>query len=154
MHKRLAFHENLGMRLRGAYLSLHRRTNAHFAQFGVTSDQFVVLGLLMEEDGITQQQLSGRSFSDPNTIAAMLNVLERKGFVCRKAHATDRRVRLVMLTSEGRSMAKRLTRSLDRFHTEFRATLPEDEPEVVYEWLARVIDVMQPPQIQKANRQS
>ena len=37
------FRDTLGVRLRGAYLTFHRRANAHFEPFGVTADQFVVL---------------------------------------------------------------------------------------------------------------
>lgn len=136
------FHENLGMRLRGAYLSLHRMTGAHFRQFDMTSDQFVVLGLLEEEDGITQTELTRRSFSDPNTMAAMVRLLEKRGLVARKAHLTDGRAWCVELTASGRKMARRLRESMEGFEREFRATLPEGGEEVVMEWLGRVVEEM------------
>ncbi|MBI3462567.1 MAG: hypothetical protein HY000_05825 [Planctomycetes bacterium] len=37
------FRDTLAMRLRGAYLTFHRRANAHFERSGVTADQFVML---------------------------------------------------------------------------------------------------------------
>ncbi len=143
--KQLAFHENLGMRLRGAYLTVHRRTNAHFAQFGMTSDQWVVLSLLDEEDGITQRELTERSFSDPNTIAAMLTVLERRGLVRRDPHEKDGRARSVRLTDEGRATVRKLAQSMDEFHHLFQATLPTRSSKVIQDWLARVADVMRQP---------
>ena len=66
------------MNLRAAYLSMHRQTNAHLARFGVTADQFVCLLILAEEDGIIQQELVKRATSDPNTIRAMLVLLEKR----------------------------------------------------------------------------
>lgn len=138
----LEFHDNLGMRLRGAYLSVHRRTDAHFAEFGVTSDQFVVLSLLAEEDGITQQELSVRSYSDANTIAAMLRLLEQRGLLKREPHATDRRARSVVLTRKGRQLTEKLQASLDEFHTDLFRTLPAGQEECIKAWLGRVVETM------------
>jgi DNA-binding MarR family transcriptional regulator len=136
----MAFHENLGMRLRGAYLTLHRFTNAHFRQFGLTSDQFVLLGLLDEEDGITQQELTRRSYSDPNTIGAMLRTLESRGWVAREVHPEDRRAWKVMLTEDGRATIGVLKQSMEEFERRFQATLPEGEEEAILTWLARVAE--------------
>jgi len=57
----------LAMHLRRAYLTLHRRADARFAAFELTADQFVVLTLLAEKEAVTQQHLTRRSLSDPNT---------------------------------------------------------------------------------------
>src|SRR5262249_34457432 len=96
------------MRLRGAYLTFHRMANAHFEQFGVTADQFVVLTLLAEEDGVTQRDLVEQAFSDANTIGEMLARLEKKQLVRRERHPKDGRARCVFLTPKGRKMQKHL----------------------------------------------
>jgi DNA-binding MarR family transcriptional regulator len=96
------------MRLRGAYLTFHRMANAYFEQFGVTADQFVVLTLLADEDGVTQRDLVEQAFSDANTIGEMLTRLEKKQFVRRERHPKDGRARCVFLTPKGRKMQKRL----------------------------------------------
>src|SRR5262249_34411979 len=101
------------MRLRGAYPTFHRMANAHFEQFGVTADQFVVLTLLAEEDGITQREVVERAFSDPNTIGEMLTRLEKKHFVRRERHPKDGRARCVFLTPKGRKMREQLWDSSD-----------------------------------------
>src|SRR5262245_31697494 len=96
------------MRLRGAYLTFHRMANAHFEQFGVTADQFVVLTFLAEEDGVTQRELVEQAFSDANTIGEMLARLEKKQLVRREPHPQDGRARCVFLTPRGRKMQVRL----------------------------------------------
>jgi DNA-binding MarR family transcriptional regulator len=96
------------MRLRGAYLTFHRMANAYFEQFGVTADQFVVLTLLADEDGVTQRDLAAQAFSDANTIGEMLTRLEKKQFVRRERHPQDGRARCVFLTPRGRKMQKQL----------------------------------------------
>lgn len=98
----------LAMMLRSAYLAMHRRCDAHFAKSGVTADQFVVLSALADEDALTQQALVERTSSDPNTLRAMLVLLERRQLVERRAHPTDRRARSVSLTPQGRNVFRKL----------------------------------------------
>src|SRR5947209_242074 len=102
------FQDTLGMRLRGAYLTFHRRANAHFEPYGLTADQFVVLTLLAEAEGLTQRELVDRAASDPNTIGEMLLRLERKKLVRRRPHPGDGRARCVFLTALGRKTQARL----------------------------------------------
>jgi DNA-binding MarR family transcriptional regulator len=75
----------------------------------MTADQFVLLSLLACEDGITQQQLTRRAFSDPNTIRAMLVRMENKDFIARDQHPTDGRARKVSLTFKGRRTYAKLS---------------------------------------------
>src|SRR5262245_60568122 len=97
----------LGMWLRKAYLSFHRRANARMLKHGITADQFVLLSVLGREEGITQITIVERTASDPNTVAAILGLLERRRLVRREAHAQDRRARCVFLTAEGRRIQRR-----------------------------------------------
>jgi DNA-binding MarR family transcriptional regulator len=62
----------LPMALRAAYVALHRRSEAHFAQYGITADQFVLLASLARGDALTQRELARRMPSDPSTVRAML----------------------------------------------------------------------------------
>lgn len=109
MKDRSAFGATLGMRLRGAYLTFHRRANAWFAGSGMTADQYVVLTLLAEaRGGLTQREVVDRAFSDPNTIAAVLGRLERKGLVLRRTDPDDGRARRAVPTPQGRRVQQRL----------------------------------------------
>ncbi len=147
---------DLAMRLRRAYLSLHRRANAHFAPFGVTADQFVLLTLLAKEDRVSQQELVGRSASDPNTLRAMLVLLERRGFIERRRHATDGRAWSVVLTKLGRKIENELWDHAESLHTDLLAPFQVGEIDSLLGYLSRLsekaIDAnSQPPQTQKAS---
>ena len=98
----------LAMSLRAAYLVMHRRTGAVLQRTGVTADQFVVLSALSEADALTQRELVSRTFSDPNTMRAMLVLLERRGLIKRRPHPSDGRARSVSLTRTGRSTFRTL----------------------------------------------
>jgi DNA-binding MarR family transcriptional regulator len=136
------FRDTLGMRLRGAYLTLHRMANAHFEQFGVTADQFVVLTLLAEEDGVTQRDLVGQAFSDANTIGEMLPRLEKKQFVRRERHPKDGRARCVFLTPKGRKMQERLWVSWEGHLQEVDNAFRLEELEVFKNLLGRIPDAV------------
>jgi len=104
----MASGHDIAMALRAAYWAMHRSTEASFSQRTATADQFVLLSLLAEQDGITQQELVRRASSDANTIRAMLVLLEKRGLVTRLRHPTDGRARSVALTRKGRQTYERL----------------------------------------------
>src|SRR5262245_23287198 len=96
----------LAMALRTAYLAFHRRADAALARHHVTADQFVVMALLNDGEAVTPRELARRAESDPNTIRAMLLLLEKRGLITRRAHPTDARARMVTLTAKGRKVHK------------------------------------------------
>src|SRR3954469_5506729 len=98
----------VALALRAAYLAMHRETQTALAAEGATPEQFVVLSALTEAEAATQQELVRRTASDPNTIRAILVLLERRGLVERRPHPTDGRARTVALTPDGRPCWKRL----------------------------------------------
>lgn len=104
---------DLAMGLRRAYMALHRSTNACLGECGVTADQFVVLASLAEHGPMTQTQLSQRTFSDSNTISAMLRRLHGLGCVDRQRHKTDGRSRVVSLTKRGRVVFDKCSEATD-----------------------------------------
>ncbi len=112
----MSIDHTLAMRLRRAYMAMHRAAQKHFSSYGVTADQYVVLCLLAEQEGIRQQELAERAFSDPNTITAMLTLLEQKKLLRRKPDKNDGRARLVSLTPQGRRLQQRLVESIGPFH--------------------------------------
>ncbi len=91
----------LPMALRRAYLTMHRRSDAAFAEQGITADQFVLLATLSRGQAMTQRELAARMPSDPSTVRAMLVLLENQGLVSRSAHPSDARARMVSLTQDG-----------------------------------------------------
>ena len=93
--------DELPLALRTAYLTLHRRSDAVFVDYGITADQFVLLATLARGQAITQRELAARMPPDPSTVRAMLVLLEKQGLVTREAHPTDARARTVSLTKAG-----------------------------------------------------
>src|SRR5216117_2093858 len=77
--------------LRHAWYGLNQAFRRRIAYLGITPDQFTVLRTLLESGGITQSELTERMSSDPNTVASLLERMEKSGLLERRAHETDRR---------------------------------------------------------------
>lgn len=138
----MASGHEVAMGLRAAYWAMHRRTDACLAKRGVTADQFVLLALLAEQDGITQQELVRRASSDANTVRAMLMLLEGRGFVTRQRHPTDRRARSVTLTRKGRQAYERLWTNSEPLRERLLAIFQPEEADTLIEFLNRISKAM------------
>ncbi|HVJ82875.1 MAG TPA: MarR family transcriptional regulator [Planctomycetia bacterium] len=133
----------LAMALRKAYLAMHRRTDAAMAPAGVTADQFVALDSLAAAGSLTQKQLATRTATDPNTLRAMLLLLERQGLVARKPHPADGRARSVTLTPAGRTVHRKLWRASESLRAEMLARLAEPEVAKLVALLGRFAAAME-----------
>ncbi len=131
--------------LRAAYLALHRQTNACLAPDGVTADQFVLLSALADADAVTQQDLVRRVGSDPNTVRAMLLLLEGRGLVARQRHPADGRARGVRLTAKGRQVFRKLWAKSEPLRADLLAAFGPDEMTALVGLLRRVADAMARP---------
>lgn len=132
----------IAMALRAAYLAMHRQADAHFAPKGVTADQFVLLSTLVEGKAVTQQDLVRRLSSDPNTVGAMLVLLENRGVLVREPHPTDRRARTVALTPKGRRLFKRLWIRNRPFRAHLVTAFNRTEARALVSYLSRIADTM------------
>lgn len=132
------FQESLAMRLRGAYLRMHKGANATFAEHGATADQFVLLSILAEEDGLRQRELADRNFTDANTIAAMVAILERRELVRRQADAGDARVSCVSLTAAGRKLQMKLLAHAADYHAGLDQLVPPELRAALSDCLERI----------------
>jgi DNA-binding MarR family transcriptional regulator len=138
---------DLAMGLRMAYWAMHRRTDESLAKHGVTANQFVLLALLREDDGITQQDLVLRASSDPSTIRAMLVLLERKGLIARNRHARDGRALNVTLTPKGRQAYRQMWAITQSVRQRLSLGLDPRETISSVDLLARIADSMLSPTV-------
>lgn len=134
---------DIAMGLRTAYWAMHRQTDACFARHGVTANQFVLLALLAEDDGISQQQLVRRASSDPNTVRAMLVLLESRGLVSRERHPDDGRARNVTLTLKGRQTYNRLVKESEPLREQLLAVFRPEQADAFVKSLNQISDAME-----------
>lgn len=126
-------------------MALHRRTDGCFAADGVTGDQFALLSALADAGVATQQDLVRRVGSDPNTVRAMLLLLEGRGLIARNRHPDDGRARRVTLTAKGRRMFSRLWAKSESVRRRLLTALKPREVVVLVAHLQRLAEAMSTP---------
>src|SRR5256714_11735972 len=92
----------LPLLLRRAWYGLNQAFRRRITHLGLTPGQFTILRTLLENDGITQRELTELMSSDPNTVASLLERMEQAGLVERRAHEKDRRAKCLRLDPRGR----------------------------------------------------
>jgi len=133
---------DLAKALRAAYLGLHRQTEARFARWGVTANQFVVLDALSAEDALTQRDLVARTSSDPSTLRAMLVLLEQRGYIRRREHPSDKRARNVSLTPEGRRVYEAMWAASEKLRKQLIDALGSDDTRCLVAALRKMATAM------------
>jgi len=90
--------------------ALSTRLQALFTASGldVTSEQWMILLLLWQEDGQSPYQLAEIIGKDRAAITRLIDGLERRGLAVRMNDKTDGRQKRVYLSSQGRAMEKKL----------------------------------------------
>ncbi|MBE9917200.1 MULTISPECIES: MarR family winged helix-turn-helix transcriptional regulator [Paenibacillus] len=68
--------------------------------YGITPEQWSVLYQVHLQEGINQKELALRSGKDQPSITRILDVLDKKGYIQRKADPGDRRAYLIYATPE------------------------------------------------------
>ncbi|OPH48806.1 hypothetical protein BC351_38195 [Paenibacillus ferrarius] len=112
--------------------------NVSFQPYDITTEQWVVLSRLVEEDGITQKLLAIRAEKDQTNITRILDQLERKGLVERRANETDRRSFLTYITDQGRALNDILTPIERRVIASLLSQFSEEQVHLLRNMLSQV----------------
>lgn len=84
-------------------------------QHGVslTFEMLQVVNSLWQEEGVSQQTLAERISKNKASLTALINNLEKKGYIYRKPCESDRRNKHVFLTEEGRMLKGTVLPAID-----------------------------------------
>ncbi len=96
-------------------------------EIDVTVDQWVILHFLYLHKTLSQQELGDLALKDAPTITRMLDLMEAKGLVSRKADKEDKRKFKIMITSEGKENHNKIQPLVDAFRSEAYAGLSDDQ---------------------------
>jgi len=126
--------------LRHAWYGLNQAFRRRISHLGITPDQFTVMRTLLEFGGITQSELTVQISSDPNTVASLLERMEKSGLLERRAHEKDRRAHRLLLQADGKRRYQKAREVAIALQTEVLNVLPEGQREEFLEHLALVGD--------------
>lgn len=95
--------------------------------YDVSVSQCYALEALVRQGGMTLNDLAAHLYLDKSTASRVVDALERKGYVARTPHPSDRRAVLLDATSEGKNLYGKIEGDI---LAEERALLTDFDPEI------------------------
>lgn len=113
---------------------------ASFVKHGIdlTVDQWSVIKTLFQQGDMTQKELADRCGKDQPTMTRMLDLLDKKGYIGRIAHPSDRRCLHIRLTPLGQSQVKKLAPLVKEFRMQAWENLTEED----FEHFLRILNTI------------
>jgi DNA-binding MarR family transcriptional regulator len=96
--------------------------------FDLTPSSGLALGVLADAEApLPPKKIAERLIISRASVTSLLDSLERRGYVRRRPHTTDRRMLLVELTDAGRRVAREMRLVVHRHQNEWLAAISEEE---------------------------
>ncbi len=109
------------------------------AALDLTPVQYAAMVAIEEHEGIDATRLSAQIAFDRSTLGNVLERLETRGFVERYPSKDDKRIKLLKLTSQGRSVTRRAEAAVRRTQQRILAPLAAKDQRVLLELLAQLV---------------
>lgn len=122
------------------------RTYRVFAQkrlrengYKITIDQWLIIKSIMENPGISQQEIGEKVFKDNASVTRIIELLVKSEYLEREVNPDDRRKSNLSVTDEGKSIVKKVHGLvLENRKTALAGILPE-ELEILNKTLKKII---------------
>jgi DNA-binding MarR family transcriptional regulator len=121
--------------LRQAWYGLNQALRRRIAHLDLTPDQFTVMRTLLEQHGITQRRLASLISSDPNTVASLVNRMEKAGLIERETHEQDGRANRLGVSKRGKAKFEQARAIAVALQSEIMGSLSEPVRECFLEQL-------------------
>jgi DNA-binding MarR family transcriptional regulator len=129
---------NLGFLLHDVARLMRKRFEQNARELGLTRSQCSVLAHLARHDGIQQGTLAEILEVEPITLTRLVDRLEQMGLVARRAHPTDRRIRLLQLTDAARPLLDEIFRIGAVTRGEAMEGVADEDRDRLYDTLAQM----------------
>lgn len=107
--------------------------------FGITTDQWIVLGRIYHSDGnMNQKTLAETCYKERAAITRILDILEKRGLIERRDSPTDRREYLLYITGEGRRLYESSLVEVKKLEDHVNESLSEEELSEIMKLLTKL----------------
>ncbi|MBX3647311.1 MAG: MarR family transcriptional regulator [Rhodocyclaceae bacterium] len=128
----------IGYQLRLAQLAVFGDFAAELKAFDISPGRFGVLVLISANPGMTQSLLASATQLDRSTMVAVIDQLEARNLVERRASPTDRRSNALVLTADGENLLKLLKRRIKKHEARIAAAMTPAESATLVQLLTRI----------------
>ncbi|MFD2924732.1 MarR family winged helix-turn-helix transcriptional regulator [Halobacillus naozhouensis] len=113
---RLTFQDYVSIKIHQTDLKLTSYIKSQLQPYNLAPEQNLIMMLLWEKDGLTQNQLAHKLNKDKTNIARMASSLEDKGFIERRFSSEDRRALQLHLTQPGKDLKGKVLPVTEHFN--------------------------------------
>jgi MarR family transcriptional regulator, organic hydroperoxide resistance regulator len=113
----IKFKDYISIKIHKTDLNLTSYIKSMLEDFNLAPEQNLVMMLLWEKDGLTQNQLAENLGKDKTNIARMASNLEKKGFIKRTSCQDDRRSLKLYLTDTGKILGEKVLPITEEFNS-------------------------------------
>ena len=108
-------------------LAFWRMKHAFEREVGLSAATWFLLAMLIDEDGMSQGEVSHRFEVDPSRITRLAQRLEKEGLLYRERDLEDNRVVRLHATEEGRRVIERRQERREEFEERIRQEFDQEE---------------------------
>lgn len=121
----------------GTLMRICKRQIFREKKFDITPEQFEVLAILAEEDGLYQRQIATIVLKDRPNITRIINILEAGGYVKRVDDINKRKVSKVFITKHGREIYEKIQPAIYEMRNEINVGIERKDIEICLEVLGK-----------------
>lgn len=109
-----------------------------FSEYDITPEQWAIIKQLLQEEGISQKELSIAVRKDQNTTKAIVDKLTNKGYIHREGNPLDKRAFILTLTPKAREIAPKLSKLDEEMIDALKEGLSSEELDTLANILKRI----------------
>jgi DNA-binding MarR family transcriptional regulator len=129
----------LGYRLRLAQRAIFTDFVASMGEAEISPGLFGILVIIEANPGLKQTELAIAAHLDLSSVVPVVDKLEARGYVSRRASAIDRRVNGLWLTPEGGTVLRKLKRTVLAHERRIARQLTGIEQQQLFDLLAKLL---------------
>ena len=131
---------NLGMLIGQIHRLSTKRfvQNSHNSGLDISMDQWIVLGPIWENDGVSQKEISEYCLKDKTSVTKIIDTLEKKNLVVRVSDQLDHRVKRVVLSNKGKELFLQAIPIMELTRDQLREGITEQDIESLRSVLTKI----------------
>jgi len=133
-------HSSVAFLLSQVGIFASQRFAKRLAPLDLHPPQFRVLNMVDAAEGMSQQAIGAAIGAPPSRMVAIVDELEQRGLIERRPHPSDRRIRTLYLTAEGRNVLARGRKVAAEHETELMHGLSKADRDRLVALLQKLVD--------------
>lgn len=106
--------------------------------YTITIDQWLIIKAILENPGITQNEIGDLVFKDNASVTRMIDLMVKSEYIIRKVHPEDRRKTLLEVTDSGVKVIKEVQNIVEKNRKTALKGISNEELEVMYSALLKI----------------